>query len=91
MTINIAGQTVDPTDPRLDFRLGDASPEGARIVTTLWIDIGNGQKIEVGRHSEAISNSTAGRARLAQYPKQVQGWLIPGIWGKAPTVIEEVE
>ena len=91
MTINIAGQTIDLADPRLDFRLGDASPEGARIVATIGIDIGNRQKIEVGRHSEAISNSAAGRARLAEYPKQVQGWLIPGIWGDEPTVTEKEE
>lgn len=91
MTINIAGQNIDLADSRLKYQLGDASPTGARIVITLGVDIGGGQKVEVGRHSEAIANSTAGRARLAEYPKQVQGWLIPGIWGKAPTVTEEVE
>ena len=29
-----------------------------------------------------------GRQRLMSYPKQVQDWLIPNVWGEAPTVSE---
>ena len=90
MEMCIENQLIDASDPRLIYQLADASPQGARVVATLRIDIGGSQNIEVGRHSEALSNSERGRARLAEYPKRVQGWLIPGIWGKSPTV-EEVK
>lgn len=92
MIIYIAGQMVELSDPRLIFQLANASADAARIEARLTADLGGGVSYTIPEpHVEAIANSTAGRARLAEYPKQVQGWLIPGIWGKAPTVTEEVE
>lgn len=91
MTIYIAGQMIELSDPRLTFRLADANTNSARIEARLTADLGGGVTYTIPEpHVEAIANSAAGRARLAEYPKQVKGWLIPGIWGKSPTV-EEAE
>lgn len=90
MQIYIANQMVESTDPRLRWALAEATVDSARIVAHLVVNIG-GTEIQVGDpHMEAIVNSASGRARLAEYPKQVQGWLIPGIWGKSATVEETV-
>ena len=86
MEIYIADQMIDLSDERLHFRLADATPGSARIVAALTLDLGGGKTLSVGNHSEALANSEVGRARLAQYPAAVQGWLIPGIWGEVPTV-----
>ena len=89
MQIYIANQMIESTDPRLRWALAEATADSARIVAHLVIDTG-GTAIQVGdAHMEAIVNSASGRARLAEYPQQVQGWIIPGIWGKAPTIVEE--
>ena len=88
MKIYIANQMVESTDPRLHWSLAEATANSARIVAHLVIDVG-GTEIQVGDpHMEAIVNSAAGRARLTEYPQQVQGWLVPGIWGEAATVEE---
>ena len=90
MTIYIAGQMVELSDPRLTFQLANASADAARIEARLTADLGGGMTYTIPEpHVEAIDNSAAGRARLAEYPKQVQGWLIPGIWGKSPTVTDD--
>lgn len=92
MTIYIAGQMIELSDPRLTFRLADASTDTARIEARLTADLGGGVTYTIPEpHVEAITNSTAGRARLAEYPAQVQGWLIPGIWGDKPTIVEKEE
>ena len=91
MTIYIAGQMVDLSDPRLIFQLAEASPHGARIEARLTVDLGGSVIYTIPEaHVEAIANNTAGRIRLTQYPKQVQGWLVPGIWGDKPTVEDTI-
>lgn len=88
MKIYIADQMVESKDPRLQWSLAEATAESARISARLMVSVG-GTDMQVGAtHMEAIANSRSGRARLAEYPQQVQGWLIPGIWGKAATVEE---
>lgn len=92
MTIYIAGQMIDLSDPRLVFQLANASADSARIEARLTADLGGGVRYTIPEpHVEAIANSAAGRARLAQYPKQVQGWLVPSIWGNEPTAVEKEE
>lgn len=89
MKIYIANQMIESTDSRLHWSLAEATANSARIVAHLVIDVG-GTEIQVGDpHMEAIVNSASGRARLAEYPQQVQGWIIPGIWGQSPTIVEE--
>ena len=79
---------VESTDPRLQWSLAEATADSARISARLMVAV-DGADMQVGApHMEAIANSSWGRARLAEYPQQVQDWLIPGIWGKAATVEE---
>lgn len=78
MQINIDGQMVDVMDTRIRYRLDQVSPNAACIVALL----NNADN----PHREALANNPAGRARLADYPRDVHDALIPTVWGDAPTV-----
>ena len=86
--IYIAGQMVDLQDERLSFRLDAVDRDGCQIKAQLTVDLGGAKYTIPEGHSEALKKSEEGRQRLMSYPKQVQDWLIPNVWGEAPTVSE---